>query len=76
MASTATYVLLMTLFLTEGGTLEAEQEIGTVTYKECRLEAQRQQQVLRQEFALSKEERGMCPFRDVKVTCQKQRPEK
>lgn len=72
MASSA-YILLMTLFLTEGGTLEAEQDTAAVTMKECRLEAQRQQEVLRREFALSVEERGMCPFRDVKVVCQRKK---
>ncbi len=71
MATSATYILFLTLFLTEGGTLEAEQDIDASSLQECRREAQRQQEALRREFALSVEERGMCPFRDVKVVCQK-----
>ena len=67
--STSTYIMLLTLFLTEGGTLEAEQEISAATLQECRIEAQKQQAALRREFALSVEERGMCPFRDVQITC-------
>jgi hypothetical protein len=67
----STYILLMTLFLTEGGTLEAEQDTQAATLKECNLEAKQQQEALRQEFAMSREERGMCPFRDVKIVCRK-----
>lgn len=67
--STSTYIMLLTLFLTEGGTLEAEQEVSAATLQECRIEAQKQQAALRREFALSVEERGMCPFRDVQITC-------
>ncbi len=67
----STYILLLTLFLTEGGTLEAEQDTQAVTLKECKQEAKQQQEVLQREFAMSREERGMCPFRDVKVVCKK-----
>ena len=67
----STYILLMTLFLTEGGTLEAEQDTQAVTLKECKQEASQQQEALRREFALTKEERGMCPCRDVKIVCKK-----
>ena len=56
-------------YLEEGGTLEAEQEVSAATLQECRIEAQKQQAALRREFALSVEERGMCPFRDVQITC-------
>ncbi len=71
MATSATYILFLTLFLTEGGTLEAEQDTSVTTISECRNEAQRQQQALRRDFALSVKERGMCPFRDVKIVCKK-----
>lgn len=70
---TSTYILLLTLYLAEGGTLEAEQEIQVPSMKECRIEAQRQQQALKREFTLSVEERGMCPFRDVKVRCERKK---
>ncbi len=69
----STYILLLTLFLTEGGTLEAEQDTNAATLKECKLEAKQQQEVLQREFALSREERGMCPFRDVKIVCKKKK---
>lgn len=71
--NTASYILLMTLFLTEGGTLEAEQEIAAENLQECRIEAKRQREALLREFALSVEERGMCPFRDVKIRCVQQK---
>lgn len=74
--TTASYVLLITLFLTEGGTLEAEENTDLSSYSECTSEARRQEQALRQEFALTKKERGMCPFRDIKIRCQKAQPEK
>ncbi len=73
MATSAAYILFLTLFLTEGGTLEAEQDIDVSSLQECRREARRQQEALRREFTLSVEERGMCPFRDVKVVCQKKK---
>ncbi len=71
--NTASYILLMTLYLTEGGTLEAEQEIAAQSLQECRIEAKRQREVLLREFALSVEERGMCPFKDVKIRCERQK---
>ncbi len=72
MSATA-YILLLTLSLTEGGTLEAEQETDARTLEECQSRAQAQQAQLRREFALSLEDRGMCPFRDVKIRCEKMR---
>ena len=71
--SATSYILLLTLFLTEGGTLEAEQEIDVSSLQECRVEAKRQQDALLREFALSVEERGMCPFRDVKIRCERRK---
>ncbi len=69
----SSYVLLLTILLTEGGTLEAEQETAAPTLQECRLEARRQQQALRSEFVLTARERGMCPFRDVEIRCEKRK---
>ena len=65
------YVLLITLFLTEGGTLEAEEDTSLTSRQECVQEAARQEKALRREFAITKEERGICPFRDVKIRCEK-----
>ena len=65
----ATYLLLITLFLTEGGTLEAEAESSARTMGECRVEASTQEKAFREEFALTEEERGLCPFTDVKIRC-------
>ena len=68
------YVLLITLFLTEGGTLEAEEDTSLTSRQECVQEAARQEKALRREFAITKEERGICPFRDVKIRCEKVAP--
>ena len=68
------YVLLITLFLTEGGTLEAEEDTSLTSHQECVQEAARQEKALRREFAITKEERGICPFRDVKIRCEKASP--
>ena len=68
------YVLLITLFLTEGGTLEAEEDTSLTSRQECVQEAARQEKALRREFAITKEERGICPFRDVKSRCEKAAP--
>ncbi|MBQ1330840.1 MAG: hypothetical protein IIY31_04240 [Desulfovibrio sp.] len=68
------YVLLITLFLTEGGTLEAEEDTSLTSRQECVQEAARQEKALRREFAITKEERGICPFRDVKIRCEKASP--
>ncbi|MBO4296986.1 MAG: hypothetical protein J5600_01315 [Desulfovibrio sp.] len=68
------YVLLITLFLTEGGTLEAEEDTSLTSRQECVQEAARQEKALRREFAITKEERGICPFRDVKIRCEKAAP--
>ena len=68
------YVLLITLFLTEGGTLEAEEDTSLTSRQECVQEAARQEKALRREFAITKEERGICPFRDVKLRCEKAAP--
>ena len=68
------YVLLITLFLTEGGTLEAEEDTSLTNRQECVQEAARQEKALRREFAITKEERGICPFRDVKIRCEKAAP--
>ena len=68
------YVLLITLFLTEGGTLEAEEDTSLTSRQECVQEAARQEKALRREFAITKEERGICPFRDVKIRCEKDGP--
>ena len=68
------YVLLITLFLTEGGTLEAEEDTSLTSRQECVKEAARQEKALRHEFAITKEERGICPFRDVKIRCEKAAP--
>ena len=67
------YILLLTLFLTEGGTLEAEQDTTATSIEECREEAWRQSEALSKEFALSTRERGICPFRDVKIRCEKRK---
>ena len=68
------YVLLITLFLTEGGTLGAEEDTSLTSRQECVQEAARQEKALRREFAITKEERGICPFRDVKIRCEKAAP--
>ena len=68
------YVLLITLFLTEGGTLEAEEDTSLTSRQECVQEAARQEKALRREFAITKEERGICPFRDEKIRCEKAAP--
>ena len=68
------YVLLITLFLTEGGTLEAEEDTSLTGRQGCVQEAARQGKALRREFAITKEERGICPFRDVKIRCEKAAP--
>ena len=68
------YVLLITLFLTEGGTLEAEEDTSLTSRQECVQEAARQEKALRREFAITKEERGICPVRDVKIRCEKAAP--
>ena len=68
------YVLLITLFLTDGGTLEAEEDTSLTSRQECVQEAARQEKALRREFAITKEERGICPFRDVKIRCEKASP--
>ena len=68
------YVLLITLFLTEGGTLEAEEDTSLTSRQECVQEAARQEKALRREFAITKEERGICPFRNVKIRCEKAAP--
>ena len=68
------YVLLITLFLTEGGTLEAEEDTDLTSRQACLQEAARQEKALRREFAITKEERGICPFRDVKIRCEKASP--
>ena len=47
--------------------------ISQVLY-ECVQEAARQEKALRREFAITKEERGICPFRDVKIRCEKAAP--
>ena len=60
--SATSYILLLTLFLTEGGTLEAEQEIDASSLQECRVEAKRQQDALLRE-----------PFRDVKIRCERRK---
>ena len=67
-------MLLITLFLTEGGTLEAEEDTSLTSRQECVQEAARQEKALRREFAITKEERGICPFRDVKIRCEKAAP--
>ena len=69
--TTASYMLLITLFLTEGGTLEAEGDTAAKTMTECTRQAREQEKILRQEFAQTREERGLCPFRDVRITCRK-----
>lgn len=72
--TTASYVLLMTLYLTEGGTLEAEEDAAALSsQEECQQIAKQQEKTLRDEFARTKSERGVCPFRDVKIRCQKVR---
>lgn len=72
--TTASYVLLMTLYLTEGGTLEAEEDAAALSSQEkCQQIAKQQEKALRDEFARTKSERGVCPFRDVKIRCQKVR---
>lgn len=72
--TTASYVLLMTLYLTEGGTLEAEEDVAALSsQEECQQIAKQQEKALRDEFARTKSERGVCPFRDVKIRCQKVR---
>lgn len=71
--TTASYVLLMTLYLTEGGTLEAEEDAALSSQEECQQIAKQQEKALRDEFARTKSERGVCPFRDVKIRCQKVR---
>lgn len=72
--TTASYVLLMTLYLTEGGTLEAEEDAAALSsQEECQQIAKQQKKALRDEFARTKSERGVCPFRDVKIRCQKVR---
>lgn len=72
--TTASYVLLMTLYLTEGGTLEAEEDAAALSsLEECQRAAKHQENALREEFARTKAERGVCPFRDVKIRCQKVR---
>lgn len=67
------YIMLLTLFLTEGGTLEAEQDTTATSMEECREEARRQSAALREEFALTTRERGLCPFRDVKIRCERRK---
>lgn len=69
----ATYLLLITLYLTEGGTLEAEADSTQTSLALCREEAHQQEIALRREFALAKEERGICPFTNVKIRCERRR---
>ena len=72
--TTASYVLLMTLYLTEGGTLEAEEDAAALSSQEEGQQiAKQQEKALRYEFARTRSERGVCPCRDVKIRCQKVR---
>lgn len=71
--NTTSYLLLITLFLTEGGTLEAEADSESHTMRECKLEATEQEKALREEFSLTTQERGLCPFTDVKIQCKRVR---